>query len=100
MPASVAYTRRNSTKSPVPAPDNRPTTLNDMSQGRLLRLLQTVTLTLLILGTFLVSGIATPRISGLATAVRSAGVTVAAPATSPLAARRMGNCPPLSGPCP
>jgi len=97
MPASVAHTRRNSTKSP--APDKQSVARNDMSQGRFLRLLQKVTLTLIILGTLLVSGIARPRIPGLATAVRSAGVTVAAPATSALAVRSQGNCPPLSGPC-
>jgi hypothetical protein len=100
MPASVAYTPRNSAKPPAPAPGKRPVALDDMSRGHFLRLLQTITLTLMILGAFLVSGIATPRIPGVATAVRSAGVTVAAPATSALALQRLGNCPPGSGPCP
>jgi hypothetical protein len=54
----------------------------------------------MILGVFLLFGIIAPRIPGVATAVRSAGVTVAAPATSTLAVRRLGNCPPGSGPCP
>jgi hypothetical protein len=100
MPAIVADTRRNSAKSPVPAPGKRSVAADDISRGRFLRLLQTVTLTLMIAGAFLVSGITTSRISGVATAVRSAGVTVAAPAISALAVRRLGNCPPLSGPCP
>jgi hypothetical protein len=100
MPAIVADTRRNSSKSPVPVPGKRPMALENVPQGRFLRLLQTVTLTLMILGTLLISGMIAPRISGVATAVRSAGVTVAAPATSTLAVRRLGNCPPGSGPCP
>jgi hypothetical protein len=100
MSAIVADTRRNGAKSPVPATGHLPVAIDDISRGRFLRLMQTVTLTLMTLGTFLVSGIATPSLPGVATAVRSAGVTVAAPATSSLAARRLGECPPTSGPCP
>jgi hypothetical protein len=54
MPASVAHTHRNSAEPP--APGKRPVAFDDISHGHFLRLLQTTTLTLMILGVFLSSG--------------------------------------------
>lgn len=100
MPAIVADASQNDTKLAAPVRSRWPISQDDLSRDRSLHLLQTVVLILMILGTFLVSGIAAPRIPGVATAVRSAGVTVAAPAMSARAITRPGNCPGSSSPCP